>query len=1305
MARGNFFKWVLTVALILNVFVGIQPAGANPVSPFASGDGSTGNPYIVTTADQLQAINSYLDKSFKLGNDIDLSDYLSENGEGYNDGQGWNPIGREEDNHYFRGVFDGDGHTISNLKINRETGRAVGLFGFVVPGAVIKNVGLTNADVKGELWVGGLVGRSINATIQRSYVTGKVAGTGIAAGSIGGIMGMSSSSHVEDSYMIGEVSGKDSVGGIFGYAENATTISHSYAVPAITVEDGGSKGGLTSVVSTGVSIEGSSYYDMDKFGSPAGIGEGRTTSEMKLQTTYEGWNFDSVWGIDPQINDGYPYLKHQGDFADGDGTADNPYQIENAEQLNNVRQYPDKEFVVIKDIDLDVAPYNTGAGWEPIGSDDQPFTGTFNGNGKKISHLFIRTSNKGAGLFGYTVVATLRNVVIDEADVEGRQTSSSPSDKALVGGLIGSAINTNIYHSSSSGTVKGYNAIGGLVGQISGDTRVRDSFSTARVLVTETVAGGLIGESLGMDDSIPQVDMSYATGTVGGVDIDGAGIGRVMGGLIGSAAYTNITNSYSTGSVYSAQQAGGFAGLLYHANVRESFAKNEQVMGNEAAGFVGESANSIFVNVYARSNISGESQIAGFINSDVDSNQFSYAYSTGKIQKTGEYQGHGFGQKSDSITHDINEVYYDENSSTVNPAHEDDIGTPKSTQDMKTDETYINWDFDWIWNRTDNENDGYPQFQWYLEPVNKNVLQAPVIKGTAGNGQVDLEWNTVDGVGNYVIFQSTVPGKMGSLINFVKSQEGDIQRYTVNNLTNGTKYYFVVVSTNEWDMIEKSNQISATPSDSSTGGNNGGDNGGSPGDNTGGGDNGGNPGGNTGGGDNGGNQGGNTGGGDNGGNPGGNTGGGNSSGGSAPVPQPAPNSGADILVNGKVEKAGTATTGKRNDQAVTTVAVDQKKLEDKLAAEGQGAVVTIPVNTKSDVVIGELNGLMIKNMEDKQAVLKLQTERAAYTLPAQQINIGAISEQVGKTVALQDIKLQIEIAAPSADTVKVVENAAVKGTFSLSVPPLNFKVQAVYGGKTIEISKFNVYVERMIAIPDGVDPNKITTGVVVDPNGTVRHVPTRVTQIDGKYYAVINSLTNSTYSVVWHPLEFSDVMNHWSKNAVNDMGSRMVIEGTGEGKFSPDRDITRAEFAAIMVRGLGLKPEAKASPFPDVNAADWYSSAVQTAYAYQLINGFEDGSFRPNDLITREQAMVIVAKAMKITQLKDKFAGKPVDASLRPYTDSLEVSGWAKDSTAVSLEAGIVMGRSSTMLAPKAHITRAEVAAMVQRLLKKSNLI
>ncbi|WP_188890917.1 S-layer homology domain-containing protein [Paenibacillus radicis (ex Gao et al. 2016)] len=427
-----------------------------------------------------------------------------------------------------------------------------------------------------------------------------------------------------------------------------------------------------------------------------------------------------------------------------------------------------------------------------------------------------------------------------------------------------------------------------------------------------------------------------------------------------------------------------------------------------------------------------------------------------------------------------------------------------------------------------------------------------------------------------------------------------------------------------------------------------------------------------------------------------------SSGPSAPV---SDDQDIDASVNGKGERIGTATTKKVNGQTVTTVAIDQKKLQARLESEGIKARMIIRLNAKPDVFNIELNGQMIKDMESKRGTIEIQTTASSYVLDAEQIDLDALSERLGKPSALQDVKIRIEIAAPTTETMRIVDIAAAKENFKLVVPPVNFTIKAEYAGSIVEVSKFNTYVERSIALPNGVDGSKITTGVVIEADGSVRHVPTKVITKESKHYAVINSLTNSTYAVIWHPLEFQDVANHWAKNAVNNMGSRMVIDGVGDGKFNPDRDITRAEFTAILVRGLGLKLESEVSSFSDVNASAWYSSAINTAYAYKLINGFEDGTFRPDDKITREEATVIIAKAMQITGLKQKLNTTSIEESLRAFTDRSEASEWARSSIADSLQAVIITGRSATVLAPKALITRAEVAVIIERLLQKSDLI
>ena len=220
----------------------------------------------------------------------------------------------------------------------------------------------------------------------------------------------------------------------------------------------------------------------------------------------------------------------------------------------------------------------------------------------------------------------------------------------------------------------------------------------------------------------------------------------------------------------------------------------------------------------------------------------------------------------------------------------------------------------------------------------------------------------------------------------------------------------------------------------------------------------------------------------------------------------------------------------------------------------------------------------------------------------------------------------------------------------------------------------------MVAIPDGIDPSKITTGIVLNSDGTFSHVPTRIIVIDGKYYAKINSLTNSTYTIIYSPTTFKDVEAHRAKNDVNDMGSRLIINGVGDESFEPDRDITRAEFAAIVVKGLGLmRPEAGKDAFKDVNKGDWYYDAVSIAYEYQLIDGYSDGSFRPESKITRQEAMTIISRAMVIAKLD--ITVSDAQEQLAEFTDRSDIGSWARNAVAACVKNEIVTGSNGKVFA------------------------
>ncbi|WP_127546968.1 S-layer homology domain-containing protein [Paenibacillus amylolyticus] len=426
-----------------------------------------------------------------------------------------------------------------------------------------------------------------------------------------------------------------------------------------------------------------------------------------------------------------------------------------------------------------------------------------------------------------------------------------------------------------------------------------------------------------------------------------------------------------------------------------------------------------------------------------------------------------------------------------------------------------------------------------------------------------------------------------------------------------------------------------------------------------------------------------------------------------PVPStPAVTKGVDIYVNGqKQEQSATASTSTVNNQVTTTVHVDNDKVINQIGSGLKTLLLPI-TGTGKGAVVGELNGKLVKTMEGSNAEVVIQTDSGTYTLPANQIQMDQILNQFGSTVPLEDITIQIAIV-PSATSKQTAIQAAADKLENTTViaAPIDFEVKAIWNGQQVNVDRFNSYVERSITLPEGVDGSKITTGVVLQPDGSLLHVPTKVIKGNVQDSAIINSLTNSTYALIYHPATFSDVSSHWSRDDVQDLASRLIVQGTGENVFAPDRSITRAEFTAVLLRGLGLHSprSTEAASFTDVKTGSWYEDEVQTAVSYGLISGYADDSFRPNSEISRAEALTIVSRAMKLVGLAQADASETTSL-LSTYSDSAKVQAWATEPVASAIKQELVQGTDGKLMSD-ADISRAQSAAIVKRLLAKAGLI
>lgn len=172
---------------------------------------------------------------------------------------------------------------------------------------------------------------------------------------------------------------------------------------------------------------------------------------------------------------------------------------------------------------------------------------------------------------------------------------------------------------------------------------------------------------------------------------------------------------------------------------------------------------------------------------------------------------------------------------------------------------------------------------------------------------------------------------------------------------------------------------------------------------------------------------------------------------------------------------------------------------------------------------------------------------------------------------------------------------------------------------------------------------------------------------------------------------FTDIQNHWGKDAICYVVENDLFNGVSDTKFAPDSSMTRAMLVTVLYRMEGAK-HAASSSFTDVAANAWYAEAVAWAAEKNIVNGVSATQFAPDNNITREQMAAIL---YRYAEYKGYDVSK--SASLNAFADASEVSAYAKAPFAWTVAEGLISGRSNTELAPQGTATRAEVASVLMR--------
>ena len=186
------------------------------------------------------------------------------------------------------------------------------------------------------------------------------------------------------------------------------------------------------------------------------------------------------------------------------------------------------------------------------------------------------------------------------------------------------------------------------------------------------------------------------------------------------------------------------------------------------------------------------------------------------------------------------------------------------------------------------------------------------------------------------------------------------------------------------------------------------------------------------------------------------------------------------------------------------------------------------------------------------------------------------------------------------------------------------------------------------------------------------------------YFASIILVLALTLSATAFAASYSDTSGHWGEKAIEEWSSYGIVQGS-EGKFRPNDPITRAELAKILSYTLKLK-KVGANTFIDLPNA-WYTADVLKCVAAGIMQGDGNGTIRPTAPITREEAFVMVGRALKIEQ--------DTDPDLTKFTDGSSVSTWARGYISQLAALGYIQGVGANQMQPKTNINRASVVTIL----------
>ncbi|WP_146226653.1 S-layer homology domain-containing protein [Aneurinibacillus soli] len=388
-----------------------------------------------------------------------------------------------------------------------------------------------------------------------------------------------------------------------------------------------------------------------------------------------------------------------------------------------------------------------------------------------------------------------------------------------------------------------------------------------------------------------------------------------------------------------------------------------------------------------------------------------------------------------------------------------------------------------------------------------------------------------------------------------------------------------------------------------------------------------------------------------------------------------------------VEITRTVTAdGKKSD----TVTLDAKKAAEAMAkATDNMNKVTISIpdlkGNEAQEIVANVQKEALSTMADKGFSAQVVTDKATIELPKETVS----------SLSKKDVYMKIEPVTKENEIqqTKTLLGVQAKDGSVIGTP---LHIETNFSGRT----KITLPLTGMNIPTDAKKQEDFlqSLAIFIEHSDGEKKVDKGEIQYDEKHNPIGLSVwvdKFSTFTLVNLPKKkddpkpqvpvFADIQGHWAQSHIQQLVQSGAVSGYPDGTFKPNQTITRAEFVSMVVKAFGLQAKEKQGyAFTDTQN-HWAKAAIETAYTNGIINGYNTTTFGVNDTITREQMAVILTNIKK-----NGTEGKQLS-----FKDTASISTWAQKAVSQAVEEGIITGYPNQTFQPKKVATRAEAVTMI----------